>query len=97
MPTSNFDLESCKTLTNNERVRRIEADARDAAESHRNREAIWRETPTEGLLWSGPTWTDQAHNNAEQIIWAMAFQKRKSKLDRMLNAEYFQNDIARTI
>jgi hypothetical protein len=84
-----FDVESCKVLTGDTRVRAIEADAREAAESHRNREAVWRDTPTEGLLWNGPTWMDQAHNNAEHIIWAEAFQKRKNRLDRMLDKEYF--------
>lgn len=85
----NFDLESCKALIGETRVRAIEADAREAAESHRNREAVWRETPKEGLLWDGLSWLDQARNNAEHIIWAAAFQKRKSRLDRMLDKEYF--------
>jgi hypothetical protein len=84
-----FDLESCKALIGETRMRAIEADAREAAESHRNREAVWRETPKEGLLWDGPAWLDQARNNAEHIIWAAAFQKRKSRLDRMLDKEYF--------
>jgi hypothetical protein len=84
-----FDVESCKVLTGATRVQAIEEDAREAAESHRNREAVWRDAPTEGLLWGGPTWMDQAHNNAEHIIWAAAFQKRKSRLDRMLDKEYF--------
>ena len=84
-----FDVESCKALTGEARVRAIEADAREAAESHRNREAVWRNTPKEGLLWDGPTWMDQAHKNAEHIIWATAFQKRKGRLDRMLDKEYF--------
>jgi hypothetical protein len=84
-----FDLESCKALTSETRAQAIEADARDAAESHRDRKAVWREAPKKGLLWDGPTWMDQAHNNAEHIIWAAAFQKRKSRLDRMLDQEYF--------
>ena len=46
-----FDLESCKALTDETRVQAIEADAREAAESHRTRAGDWRETPTEGLLW----------------------------------------------
>ena len=84
-----FDLESCKALTDEARVQAIEADAREAAESHRTREAVWRNTPKEGLLWDGPAWIDQARNDAEHIIWAAAFQKRKSRLDRMLDKEYF--------
>ena len=84
-----FDLESCKALTDEARVQAIEADAREAAESHRTRAGDWRETPTEGLLWDGPAWIDQARNDAERIIWAAAFQKRKSRLDRMLDKEYF--------
>jgi len=84
-----FDVESCKTLSGESRVRRIEADAREAAETHRDRNAVWRNTPRDGLIWDGPTWMDQVHNNAEHIIWAAAFQKRKGRLDRMLDKDYF--------
>ncbi len=78
-----------RELTNDDRVRLIEADARAAAESHRDRAAHWREEPTEGLLWDGPTYMDTAHNYSERIIWAEAFQKRKNRLDRMLDKDYF--------
>ena len=84
-----FDLDSCKELTGLNRVQLIEADAKAAVESHRDRAAHWREKPTKGLLWDGSTYMDCVHNNAERIIWAAAFQVRKSKLDRMLDKDYF--------
>jgi len=84
-----FDLDSCKELTGLNRVQLIEADAKEAAESHRDRAAHWRAAPTEGLLWDGSTYMDTAHNYSERIIWAEAFQTRKNRLDRMLDKDYF--------
>lgn len=85
-----FDPDTCRHYLGDERCRVIEADAREAAESFRDRWAVWRDWPTEGLI------RPDTHSNMgwvkfkmEVHVWMNAFNKRKNRLDRVPDDQYF--------
>ena len=89
MTPKSFDLKTCKSLVSDDLVRILEADAKEAAESFRDRSAIWRDVPTDGLIKEPKTYWETIEHTAQLTVWFAAHQQRKSKLDRMPDTNYF--------
>jgi hypothetical protein len=85
-----FEVDACKQFLGHERCLVLEADGRAAAESHRDRWAVWREEPTEGLIKEGDaTYMQRIEGRMERIVWGAAFRARKNRLDRIPDKDYF--------
>ena len=85
-----FEVDACKQFLGHERCLVLEEDAHAAAESHRDRWAVWREEATKGLIRKGDvTYMQRVEERMERIVWAAAFRKRKNRLDRIPDKDYF--------